>query len=238
MTRIYSTDQKQMGFQSHVWKWLLCPWGEGHRLFQSPFLRFGSAALAIRHGTQGAHGWDSRWTRAYGVRKVWTLTKISWPGIKLMDFPWVLGKLIIVLDFSRAGKHFFVFPGLFSNSQTTGKPEYYQNIGYILNIRFIVDRCHCSSTVVTLTKYNCDLKDPKYIFGISDISMTEKSTNGTLVTPPLICNSNKCYYVFMCFLTYLTSKWAHATSELTLRYNNDNMIPQLVPEKSNSILYQ
>ena len=42
-----------------------------------------------------------------GVRKVWTLAKMPWPGIKFMDFSQVLGKSIEFLDFSRAGKHFF-----------------------------------------------------------------------------------------------------------------------------------
>ena len=55
--------------------------------------------------------------------KVWTLAKMPWPGIKFNDFSQVFGKSIKFLDFSRAGKHFFVFPGLFPNSQTGGNSE-------------------------------------------------------------------------------------------------------------------
>ena len=91
---------------------------EGGRLFQSPSWHFGLSGMG--RGSPGARVWNSLWwTGVYGVRKVW-LVKMPWPGIKFTDFSRVLGKLIKFLDFSRAGKHFFVFPGLFPNSRTAG----------------------------------------------------------------------------------------------------------------------
>ena len=46
---------------------------------------------------------------------------------------------------------FFVFR-YFPNFQN------YQNIGYLLNIMFIFDRCHHSLAVETPAKYECDAK--------------------------------------------------------------------------------
>ena len=90
---IYATDQLQMGF--HLKFGNDCCVHERDRLFQSPF----SAHWAQRHGMRGAHGWNSLSTGVYGVRMVWTLAKMSWPGIKFTNFSWVLGKFIKFLEF-------------------------------------------------------------------------------------------------------------------------------------------
>ena len=104
------------GLSSQVWK---CCVREGDRLFQCLFPCVGLSDMG-RQAWPGARVWNSLWIAVYDLWKVWTLAKMPWPGIKFTDFSRVLGKLIKFLDFSRAGKHFFVFPGLFPNSRTAG----------------------------------------------------------------------------------------------------------------------
>ena len=53
----------------------------------------------------------------------------------------------------------------------------------LLNITFIFDRYHCSWAAVIPAKYECDSKNPTSTFEISNFSITEKLTNGALVTP-------------------------------------------------------
>ena len=60
--------------------------------------------------------------------------------------------------------------------------RFYQNNGYLLNITFIFDRCHRRLAAVTPVKCECDLKNLTSTFAKSKFSLTEKWTNGTLVT--------------------------------------------------------
>ena len=53
----------------------------------------------------------------------------------------------------------------------------------MLNITLIFDRCRRSSAAVTSVKYECDSKDLRVTFASSYILLTEKLTNGALVTP-------------------------------------------------------
>ena len=73
--------------------------------------------------------------------------------------------------------HQFLHSMIFSAFQN------YRNIGYLLNIKFIFDRCHCSLAAVTPVKYECDWKDLTGIFAKAGKSLTNK--NGALVTPNL-----------------------------------------------------
>ena len=59
------------------------------------------------------------------------------------------------------------------------------NTHYVLNITFIFGRCHCSPAAETPAKYECDSKNLTDTFARSNILLTEKLTNGALVTPPL-----------------------------------------------------
>ena len=52
-----------------------------------------------------------------------------------------------------------------------------------MNITFIFDRCRRSSAAATPVKYECDSKNLTCTFAISKILLTEKLTNGALVTP-------------------------------------------------------
>ena len=58
-------------------------------------------------------------------------------------------------------------------------PCFYKNTCYI----FIFDRCHHSQAVETPAKYEDDLKIQTYNFVISEMFVSEKITNGALVTP-------------------------------------------------------
>ena len=53
----------------------------------------------------------------------------------------------------------------------------------VLHITFIFDRCRRSSAAVASVKYKCDSNNLRGSFGRSKILLTEKLTNGTLVTP-------------------------------------------------------
>ena len=119
------------GLSSKVWK---CCVREGD-CFKVPSGTLGSAAWAARHGPPGARGWYSLWTGVYDVWKVWTLTKMPWPGIKFTDFSRVLGKLVKFLDFSRAGKHFFCicppfpeFPDRWEPCEMQPKPYFWDSV--------------------------------------------------------------------------------------------------------------
>ena len=57
------------------------------------------------------------------------------------------------------------------------------NRRYLLNITLIFDRCCRSSAAVTPVKYECDLKNVTGTYARSKILLTEKLTNGALVTP-------------------------------------------------------
>ena len=59
----------------------------------------------------------------------------------------------------------------------------YQNTGYLWNITFIFGRCLRSLPAVTFVKYGCDLKNLTQTFASSKFPLTEKLTNGVLVTP-------------------------------------------------------
>ena len=61
--------------------------------------------------------------------------------------------------------------------------QYYHNTRYLLNITFIFDRCRGSSAVAAPVKYKCDSNNLRDSFGRSKILLTEKLTNGALVTP-------------------------------------------------------
>ena len=61
--------------------------------------------------------------------------------------------------------------------------QYYHNTRYILNITFIFDRCRHSSAAVAPVKYKCDLNNLRGTFARTKILLTEKLTNGALVTP-------------------------------------------------------
>ena len=61
--------------------------------------------------------------------------------------------------------------------------QYYHNTSYLLNITFIFDRCRSSSAAVASVKYKCDSNNLRGSFGRSKILLTEKLTNGALVTP-------------------------------------------------------
>ena len=54
-----------------------------------------------------------------------------------------------------------------------------------MNIMFIFDRYRRSSAAVIPVKYECDSQDLRVIVAKSKILLTEKWTNGALVTPPL-----------------------------------------------------
>ena len=58
-----------------------------------------------------------------------------------------------------------------------------QNTGYLLNIMFIFDRCCRSSAALTPVKYECDTNNLTGTSARSKILLTEKLTNGALVTP-------------------------------------------------------
>ena len=59
----------------------------------------------------------------------------------------------------------------------------HQSTTYLLNIMSIFDRCHRSSSAVTLVKYGCDLNNRTCASARLKISITAKLTNGALVTP-------------------------------------------------------
>ena len=61
--------------------------------------------------------------------------------------------------------------------------QYYHNTSYLLDITFIFERGHRSSATVASVKYKCDSNNLRGSFGRSKILLTEKLTNGALVTP-------------------------------------------------------
>ena len=90
--------------------------------------------------------------------------------------------------------------------------QYYHNTCYLLNITFISDRCHRSSAAVAPVKYKCDSNNLIGGFGISKILLTEKLTNGALVTPtpvPMVHDIKAHYTVHIwnwlpaCFLMWI-----------------------------------
>ena len=58
-----------------------------------------------------------------------------------------------------------------------------ENSGYLNGIKFIFGRCHRSWATKTHAKYEYDWKYLTYTFTKSKFPVTEKSTNGALVTP-------------------------------------------------------
>ena len=69
--------------------------------------------------------------------------------------------------------------------------HYSQNTRNLLKITFIFDRCRRSSAAVASVKYKCDSNNLRSTFERSKILLTEKLTNGALVTPTpgLVYNS-------------------------------------------------
>ena len=61
--------------------------------------------------------------------------------------------------------------------------QYHHNTCYLLNITFIFDRCRRSLAAVAPVKYKCDSNNLRGSFGRSKILLTEKLTDGDLVTP-------------------------------------------------------
>ena len=61
--------------------------------------------------------------------------------------------------------------------------QYYQNTRHLLKITFVFDRCRRSSAAVAPVKYKCDSNNLRSNFARSKILLTEKLTNGGLVTP-------------------------------------------------------
>ena len=61
------------------------------------------------------------------------------------------------------------------------------------------DRCRRSSAPVALVKYKCDLNNPRGTFARSKILLTEKLTNGILVTPTAVreVSCNKLYFAIV-----------------------------------------
>ena len=102
----------------------------------------------------------------------------------------------------------------------------YQHRGYLLNIIFISDRCHCIVGAATPVRCECDLNDLTSTLAKSKFSQAEKLTKGTLITPtpgqlkviiPCVCLisnhellASRIPYVFLCELywdeTLLTLK--------------------------------
>ena len=117
-SQIYATDQWQMGFQikfgnDYCWmSWINC--------FKVPNSGTGTILGSVTWATRRT------WLKQSMKWSLWCAEgmqhKMLWRGIKLTDFSRVLGKLIKFLDFSRAEKHFFVFPSLSTNSQTAANP--------------------------------------------------------------------------------------------------------------------
>ena len=64
----------------------------------------------------------------------------------------------------------------------------HKNFGNLYDITFISDRCHHSWAVATPGRYERDKRNLSYTFAIP---ITEKLTNGVLVTPTMDCFSNK-----------------------------------------------
>ena len=81
----------------------------------------------------------------------------------------------------------------------------------ILNITFIFGRCRRSSAAVTPVKYGCDSKNLTCTFAMSKKLLTEKLTNGALVTPTPVLNLTtilwwymlKLYTAIMLIITFL-----------------------------------
>ena len=61
--------------------------------------------------------------------------------------------------------------------------QHCQNTCWLLNSMFIFDRCRRSSAAVAPVKYKCDSNNLRGTFTRSKILLTEKLTNGALVTP-------------------------------------------------------
>ena len=61
--------------------------------------------------------------------------------------------------------------------------HYYHNTRFLLNITFIFERCRRSSDAEVPVKYKCDSNNLRGSIGRSKILLTEKFTNGGLVTP-------------------------------------------------------
>ena len=61
--------------------------------------------------------------------------------------------------------------------------QHCQNTCLLLNILFMFNRCGRSSAAMAPVKYNCNLNNLRGTFTRSKILLTEKLTNGALVTP-------------------------------------------------------
>ena len=105
------------GFTSPLWPSV--SWIDYFKVPTSGTLGQAAGATGVGHALKQSMSWSSRC-----AKKMQHSQKMSWPGIKFTDFSRVLDKLIKFLDLSRAGKHFFWFPGLFPNSRTAGNPAY------------------------------------------------------------------------------------------------------------------
>ena len=57
------------------------------------------------------------------------------------------------------------------------------NTGFLYDIKFLFNRCHRSWDAETPDKYEGDWKILAYTFATSKFLVTEKFTNGALVTP-------------------------------------------------------
>ena len=69
--------------------------------------------------------------------------------------------------------------------------QHNQNTCYLLNTTFIFDRCHRSKAAATPVKYECDSRNLTGNFAQSNISITEKFTNGASVTPSVVIREQK-----------------------------------------------
>ena len=111
----------------------------------------------------------------------------------------------LIIEFRGGGYwsnffHFVVIP-VFLN---------FRNIGYIYNIMFIFDRCHCSWAAVTPAKYAHDLKCLTYTFAKWKFSVMETLTNKRPVGLSSFVN---CPPVVASFLTQrqlsINAGWQH-----------------------------
>ena len=80
-------------------------------------------------------------------------------------------------------RYFLVWSGVRVTKPIFSIFQNYQNTCYIHDVTFIFDRCRRSRAAETPGTYERDLKYIAYTFTKSNISVTEKLTNGTLVIP-------------------------------------------------------
>ena len=73
--------------------------------------------------------------------------------------------------------------GLLSQFPPFWNCHHCQNTLYMLNIAYIFDRCRRSWAAGTPVKYECDSRNLTCTFARSTILLTQKLTNGVLVTP-------------------------------------------------------